>query len=99
MEEKQEEPKKNRWDWLPEFMPGVVAVLADKRAEVGADWVNTCWKHGVVDREPGWFFAAQGALTVGVPANAELLADYYAMQAKFPDTALVILRPKDGGAA
>jgi hypothetical protein len=72
-----DEGKKNRWDWLPAQMPGVSRQLADKRRELGADWVNECWRRGVVNLEPGWFFAAEGALMVGVlgddPAMLEVV--------------------------
>lgn len=56
---------KRDWSWLPAQMPGVARQLADKRAEAGAAWVNECWLRGVVRGEPGWFFAAEGALMVG----------------------------------
>ena len=59
--------RKQSWSWLPAQMPTVAKMLDDKRAELGADWVNTCWRRGVVERQPGWFFAAEGALAVGTP--------------------------------
>lgn len=55
-----------RWDWLPVFMPGVAKLMAEKRAELGDAWVNECWKRGVVEGEPGWFFASEGPIIVGV---------------------------------
>ena len=55
------------WKWLPAQMPTVAKLLADKRKELGAEWVNTCWKHGVLQGLPGWFFAAEGSLAVGTP--------------------------------
>lgn len=61
-----DEEKRNRWDWLPAQMPGVAKQLADMRRELGDAWVSECWKRGVVKGEPGWFFAAEGALMVGV---------------------------------
>ena len=57
----------NRWDWLPAFMPGVAKIIADKKQEHGAAHVNECWRRAVVGLEPGWFYAAEGPLTVGVP--------------------------------
>lgn len=59
--------KENRWSWLPAQMPGVAKLLAEKRRELGSDHVNTCWAHGVVQGQPGWFFAREGSLAVGVP--------------------------------
>lgn len=59
--------KKRDWSWLPAQMPGVARLMRSKRAELGDDHVNLCWKRGVVDMQPGWFFAAEGALAVGTP--------------------------------
>lgn len=56
-----------RWGWLPAAMPGVQKLLAEKRKTLGAAHVAECWKRGVVQREPGWFFAREGALAVGTP--------------------------------
>lgn len=58
--------KAQTWKWLPEQMPGVQRLMKEKRAELGDDWVNECWKRGVVQRQPGWFFASEGSLSVGV---------------------------------
>ena len=59
--------KKQDWKWLPEQMPGVAKLMRDKRHELGDAHVNECWKRGVVQRERGWFFAVEGALSVGTP--------------------------------
>jgi hypothetical protein len=59
------EKKAGRFDWLPAHMPGVARLIADKRAELGRDWVNLCWQRGVVEGQPGWFYAAEGGLAVG----------------------------------
>lgn len=91
------EGKGGEWAWLPARMPGVARLLADKRAALGAEWVNTCWRRGVIERQPGWFYAAEGALGVGTPwADDPVIAAY--MTARFsPDQALLVLRPKDAG--
>jgi len=57
----------NRWGWLPEMMPGVQRLLQDKRREVGAAHVGECWRRGVIERQPGWFYAREGAIAVGTP--------------------------------
>jgi len=57
--------KEQRFGWLPKEMPGVAKLIADKRTEVGSDWVNECWRHGVLQRWAGWFWAGEGALSVG----------------------------------
>ncbi|MFK5283646.1 hypothetical protein ACI3PL_29135 [Lacticaseibacillus paracasei] len=59
--------KENSWGWLPAHMPGVAKLLAEKKRELGSDHVNTCWANGVVQGQPGWFFAREGPLAVGVP--------------------------------
>jgi hypothetical protein len=67
---------KKDWKWLPMAMPGVAKLLAQKRAECGAEHVAACWKQGVVHEVPGHFFAAEGALTIGAPTAAQAL-DWY----------------------
>jgi hypothetical protein len=84
--------KKQDWSWLPAQMPGVAKLMASKRAELGADHVRECWKRGVVQRERGWFYAAEGALAVGTPFDEpdlqpHTLPQYTAGQA------VLILRP------
>jgi len=70
MDKRKEDPKskdpKTDFSWLPVRMPGVAKLVKDKRAELGDWWVNECWKRGVLCLEPGWFYAGEGALTVGV---------------------------------
>lgn len=58
---------KKDWKWLPQQMPQVARLMAEKRRELGAAHVNACWKRGVVERQRGWFYAVEGALAVGVP--------------------------------
>ena len=67
----------NKWAWLPAVMPGVARLMAEKRAAFGDAHVNECWKRGVVRQEPGWFFAREGGVAVGVPWDdlASLWAD------------------------
>jgi hypothetical protein len=64
---------KKDWSWLPAQMPGVAKLMAEKRAKFGNEHVNECWKRGVLMREPGWFFAAEGALMVGTPWPHDLV--------------------------
>lgn len=65
--------QRSDWGWLPSAMPGVAQQMATQRARLGVAWVNTCWRRGVVNREPGWFFAAEGPLTLGEPTAAQVL--------------------------
>jgi hypothetical protein len=81
--------KENRWGWLPAHMPGVAKLLVEKKRELGVDHVNTCWANGVVQGQPGWFFAREGALAVGVPWPA--IADVAGWQVT-PGQAMVWLK-------
>ena len=76
-------------------MPGVRALIAEKRKDWGAAWVAECWKRGVVMQEPGWFFAREGAVAVGTPPTADegLLGFAFSMGAA---PFLYMLKPKDG---
>jgi hypothetical protein len=65
----------NRWSWLPAMMPGVSALMADKRRQYGAPHVALCWKKGVIERQPGWFFAREGAIAVGTPFEDAALVE------------------------
>lgn len=59
--------EKQDWSWLPSKMPAVVAMVKEKREAYGNRHVDECWRRGVVDGEPGWFFAREGALAIGTP--------------------------------
>lgn len=81
-----------RWDWLPAAMPGVAALIAERRQQHGAAWVAQCWEQGVVKGQPGWLFAAEGSLTVGVPVNGEVVVGYYAARQKHPTAVLLDMK-------
>lgn len=74
-------------------MPTVVAMLKAERARGGGDLINECWKRGVVEQEPGWFFAQEAGVSVGVPST-EFLQDPHqaAIAAMFPKRAVLMLR-------
>lgn len=86
---------KKDWSVVVPLMPGVKALIAEKRKEWGAAWVAECWKHGVVMGEPGWFFAREGAVAVGTPPTADegLLGFAFSMGAA---PYLYMLKPQDG---
>lgn len=48
-------------------MPKVVEMIRSRRKEMGADHVNLCWRRGVIEMQPGWFYAREGAIAVGMP--------------------------------
>ena len=86
-----------KWGWLPAAMPGVARLLADKRKLMGEAHVAECWRRGVVECEPGWFFAREGALAVGTPWDEPVLANFAALQVT-ASQALVVLREQSRGA-
>lgn len=81
---------KRNWSWIKEFMPNVVALLAEYRAGEGAH-LDECWQRGVLRGEPGWFFAQEGAVCLGTPfdlaaAEAAVRAQGFALLlAPLPD--------------
>lgn len=80
----------NRWAWLREFMPGVAAQMAEKRREMGEAHVALCWRRGVVELQPGWFFACEGPIAVGVPlADDPVMAAF--LSAKLTRTQAVLM--------
>lgn len=78
------------WGWLPAAMPGVARLMREKRSAFGDAHVDECWRRGVMQLEPGWFFAREGALAVGTPWPE--MADVAGWQVT-PTQALVVLRP------
>lgn len=78
------------WSWLPAHMPGVAKLVAEHKRSDGVAHVNRCWQRGVVEAQPGWFFAREGALAVGTPWPE--VADIAGWQIT-PDQALLCLRP------
>lgn len=88
--------KVNRWDWLVEKLPRVAALIAQAKAEHGAAWVAQCWRCGVVEGKPGWFWASEGALSVGTLwEDARIMAMMRGEAG--PGASLLVLRPKEGG--
>jgi hypothetical protein len=81
------------WGWMQQHMPRVVAMLKRRRAEGHGEHINECWRRGVQQGEAGWFFAAEGAVTLGVPAEG-YLADpvLVEMRKAFPTQALLVLK-------
>lgn len=88
--------KKQNWSWLPSMMPGVAQLMAARRKEFGDAHVNECWKRGVVLKEPGWFFAREGTLAVGVPWDEPVLANFAAANVTSSQALLIIKEGKRG---
>ena len=87
-----------RWDWLPAQMPGVAKLMREKRREFGDAHVNQCWLRGVVELQPGFFFAREGALTVGTPwPDADEAMANFAAANVMPGQFLLILAAPEVG--
>lgn len=87
---------KKSWKWLPEHMPGVTQLVKEKRKTLGNEHVNECWKRGVLEGEPGWFFAREGTLAVGTPWDDPVLANFAAARVTSTQ-ALVLMREVSHG--
>jgi hypothetical protein len=86
-------PKKD-WGWLPTAMPGVARLMAERRAEMGNEHVNECWKRSVVELQPGWLFAREGALAVGTPWEHGDIQNFAAARVTDTQALLVIREPE-----
>lgn len=87
--------RKARAELIRQCMPRVARLVADKRAEFGAEHVVECQRRGMAG-EPGWFFAREGALAVGTPWTAEqdpVLAAATAWQFTGDQAAVFIRKP------
>lgn len=85
----------SKWAWLPTAMPGLAALMAQKRRELGDAHVNECWKRGVVNGEPGWFFAREGTLALGTPCVEDPeLANFAAQHVTSTQVVLVLRKPE-----
>ncbi len=81
------------WSWLPLHMPGVARLVREKRRTLGDAHVDECWRRGVLGREPGWFFAREGALALGTPWADEQLANFAAANVTSMQALLVLREP------
>lgn len=89
-----EDKSRNRWGWLPVAMPGVARQIREQRRALGDAHVNECWQRGVVQREPGWFFAREGALAVGTPWEGDPVLANFAAAEVTATQSLLVLRPR-----
>jgi hypothetical protein len=90
-----EDGAKKSFDWLSIHMPGVAKLVKEKRRLHGDKHVNECWRRGVLQREPGWFFAREGALAVGTPwADDPAMANFAAASVTATQALLVMKAPE-----
>ncbi len=82
------------WDWLPDAMPGVARLFAERRAKDGKAHTDECWRRGVKRLEPGWFFAREGAVALGTPWDHPDLVNFAAAQVTSTQALLVLRDPE-----
>jgi len=85
---------KSRWSWLLAMIPGVVALMADKRAELGQDWIKHCWQCGVIRGVPGYFWAAEGAISVGTPWDTDMVQMHHTVSRRLQGSCALFLARK-----
>lgn len=84
---------KKDWSWLPKAMPGVAALVAERRQEYGKAHVEECWRRGVLGGEPGWFFAREGPLALGTPWDDPVMANFAAQHVTSTQALLILRKP------
>lgn len=83
---------KSSWAFMVEHMPGVVAQIRERRSKGEGDHLDLCWRRGVVDLEPGWFWAYEAGVSVGVPSPGMLGAEHVQQMLKsFPGLNILML--------
>jgi len=87
------ETRLKRFAWVREAMPGVAKLIAEKRAQWGDEHVNECWRRGVVEKQPGWFFAREGAVALGTPWDEPVMANFAALNVMGAQALLVMAGP------
>ena len=80
-----------RFDWVPEAMPGVARLVAEKRRAFGAEHVRQCWARAMAG-EPGWFFAREGSIAIGTPWDGDPVLVNFAAAQVTATQALVVMR-------
>ncbi len=87
---------KESWAFMREHMPGVVARIKADRSKGEGAHIDVCWRRGVVELQPGWFWAYEAGVHVGVP-SPEMLADAGVQQLlrDFPHLCLLMLHAKE----
>ena len=86
------------WSWMERHMPGVVSMLRKRRAAGEGAHIDACWLHGVKLCEPGWFYAREGAVSVGTPFFGNDIHDVLAKFATWEEAKgapLLILRDEE----
>jgi hypothetical protein len=90
------------WAFMTERMPRTVARIKEARQRGEGPHVDLCWRRGVQGLEPGWFWAYEAGVSVGVPC-LEWLQDPVLQQllSERPGLSVFMLRDRavEAGAA
>lgn len=73
-------------------------LMRDRRRMHGNAHLDECWRRGVQQRQPGWFFAREGALAVGTPWDDPGLTNFAAAQITSGQALLMTRVPEAGDA-
>ena len=87
------EKKEGRFAWMPDAMPGVAKLVAEKRRRWGDAHVTACIQRGLRG-EPGWFFAREGAIAVGAPWDEPVMANFAALNVTATQALVVMREPE-----
>jgi hypothetical protein len=85
------DPKAARMTLIRDAMPGVAALVREKRALYGDAHVTHCIQQGMAGK-PGWFFAREGTLAVGTPWPDDPVMENFALLQVTSTQALLIIR-------
>ncbi len=97
--DKEKRAQKASWAWLPAVMPGVAGLMQQQRKQHGEAHVRECWRRGVVELQPGWFYAREGAVAVGVPFEDDEFKVLREAQAALGGAMLQLRLPEVSGGA
>jgi hypothetical protein len=61
------EKVKRDWTAIVAAMPAVKRLIEEKRGLYGPAHVNECWRRGVLNGEPEFFYAREGGVAIGTP--------------------------------
>ncbi len=81
------------FDWLPIAMPGVARLVRERRAKHGDAHVNECFRRGVLKGEPGWFFAREGSISIGVLEPGRTMPEFESLHLTATQATLVMRDP------
>lgn len=79
------------------MMPGVAQQITERRKQYGDAHVDLCWRKGVIEGEPGWFFAREGALAVGTIDGRDEQMWAFMLQRLESGMCAIYMREPEGG--